>query len=45
MSEQYEATQHIPLTVETLPLALLHDEWRAFRRGARFTRRRTSSRL
>ena len=41
MSERYEATQNIPLTVETLPLGLLHDEWRDFRRRARFTRRRT----
>ena len=37
MSERYEATQYIPLTVETLPLDLLHD---AFRRRARFTRLR-----
>ena len=41
MSEGYEASHYIPLTVETLPLGLLRDEWRAFRRRARFTRRRT----
>ena len=42
MSEGYEASHYIPLTVETLPLGLLHDEWRAYRRRrARFTQRRT----
>jgi hypothetical protein len=40
MSERSETSQYIPLTVETLPLNLLRDEWRAVRRRARFKLRR-----